>query len=47
MLAKEIIEDSLLSFLTKEAPNIEVDGEGGSQKVILLFYRHLITRLCF
>ncbi|XP_024020713.1 protein translocase subunit SECA2, chloroplastic [Morus notabilis] len=34
MLAKEIIEDSLLSFLTKEAPNIEVDGEGGTQKVL-------------
>lgn len=34
MLAKEIIEDSLLSSLTQEAPNIEVDGETISQKVL-------------
>lgn len=34
MLAKEIIEDSLLSFLTKEAPNIEVEGETGTQKAL-------------
>ncbi|CAL5333198.1 unnamed protein product [Camellia sinensis] len=34
MLAKEIIEDSLLSFLTKEAPDFEVDGEPISQKVL-------------
>jgi preprotein translocase subunit SecA len=34
MLAKEIIEDRLLSSLTREAPNIEVDGETISQKVI-------------
>lgn len=41
MLAKEIIEDSLLSFLTKEAPNIEVEGETGTQKVLLLVSKHL------
>ncbi|KAF8404056.1 hypothetical protein HHK36_008933 [Tetracentron sinense] len=34
MLAKEVIEDSLLSFLTREAPNVEVDGEPISQKVL-------------
>ncbi|XP_058089861.1 protein translocase subunit SECA2, chloroplastic isoform X1 [Magnolia sinica] len=32
MLAKEIIEDSLLPFLTQEAPNVETDGEAVSQK---------------
>ncbi|GFZ09819.1 preprotein translocase SecA family protein [Actinidia rufa] len=34
MLAKEIIEDSLLSFLTQEAPDFEVDGEPISQQVL-------------
>lgn len=34
MLAKEVIEDSLLSYLTQETPNIEVDGEPLSQKVL-------------
>ncbi|KAM5564334.1 protein translocase subunit SECA2, chloroplastic [Rosa sericea] len=34
MLAKEIIEDSLISFLTREAPNIDIDGEAISQKVL-------------
>ncbi|CAL2235054.1 unnamed protein product [Prunus armeniaca] len=34
MLAKEIIEDSLISFLTREAPNVDVDGEAISQKVL-------------
>ncbi|KAK9270302.1 hypothetical protein L1049_025880 [Liquidambar formosana] len=34
MLAKEVIEDSLLSFLTQEAPNVEVHGEPISQKVL-------------
>ena len=33
MLAKEVIEDSLLSFVTQDAPDIEVDGEPMSQKV--------------
>ncbi|KAJ4965139.1 hypothetical protein NE237_016988 [Protea cynaroides] len=32
MLAKEVIEDSLLSFLTHEAPNVDIDGEPISQK---------------
>ncbi|KAL5993120.1 Protein translocase subunit SA2, chloroplastic [Asimina triloba] len=32
MLAKEIIEDSLLPFLTQEAPTVETDGELISQK---------------
>ncbi|KAF5194834.1 translocase subunit SecA [Thalictrum thalictroides] len=32
MLAKEVMEDSLLSFLTQEAPNVEIDGEPVSQK---------------
>nr|DAD24747.1 TPA_asm: hypothetical protein HUJ06_026211 [Nelumbo nucifera] len=32
MLAKEVIEDSLLSFLTQEAPNVEIDGDPISQK---------------
>lgn len=34
MLAKEVIEDSLISFLTQEAPNIDTDGEPISQKVL-------------
>jgi len=34
MLAKEIIEDQLLSALTREAPNVEVDGGEISKKVI-------------
>ncbi|KAM7511113.1 hypothetical protein LguiB_009988 [Lonicera macranthoides] len=34
MLAKEVIEDSLLSFMTQDAPDIEVDGEPMSQKVM-------------
>ncbi|XP_058219645.1 protein translocase subunit SECA2, chloroplastic isoform X2 [Rhododendron vialii] len=34
MLAKEIIEDSLFSFLTHEDPDFEVDGEPISQKVM-------------
>ncbi|KAJ0024640.1 hypothetical protein Pint_08103 [Pistacia integerrima] len=34
MLAKEIIEDSLLSFLTREAPDFEVDDKAISQKVL-------------
>ncbi|KAI0496253.1 hypothetical protein KFK09_022567 [Dendrobium nobile] len=32
MLAKEIVEDSLLPFMTKEAPNLETDGVPISQK---------------
>ncbi|XP_075664837.1 protein translocase subunit SECA2, chloroplastic-like [Castanea sativa] len=34
MLAKEIIEDRLLSGLTREAPNVEVDGGEISQQVL-------------
>ncbi|MQL82076.1 hypothetical protein Taro_014519 [Colocasia esculenta] len=34
MLAKEIIEERLLPFLTKEAPNVETDGEQISQKAL-------------
>ncbi|XP_023552713.1 protein translocase subunit SECA2, chloroplastic [Cucurbita pepo subsp. pepo] len=34
MLAREIIEDSLLSFLTKESPDYEIDGEEVSRKVL-------------
>ncbi|KAK4801812.1 hypothetical protein SAY86_000015 [Trapa natans] len=33
MLAKEILEDSLLSFLTQELPDIEADSQRISQKV--------------
>ncbi|XP_042488496.1 protein translocase subunit SECA2, chloroplastic [Macadamia integrifolia] len=32
MLAKEVMEDSLLSFLTQEAPNVDIVGEPISQK---------------
>lgn len=32
MLAKEVLEDSLLPFLTKEAPNLETDGLPISQQ---------------
>lgn len=35
MLAREIIEDSVLPFLTREDPNLELAGEAISQKVIL------------
>ena len=34
MLANEVIEDSLISFLTQEAPNADIDGEPISQKVL-------------
>ncbi|XP_057994709.1 protein translocase subunit SECA2, chloroplastic-like isoform X1 [Hevea brasiliensis] len=34
MLAKEIVDDSLLSFLTREAPDVEVDGQKNFQKVM-------------
>ncbi|KAB1220996.1 Protein translocase subunit SECA2, chloroplastic [Morella rubra] len=34
MLAKEILEDSLLSSLTREAPDVEVDDKELSQKVL-------------
>lgn len=33
MLAREIIEDSLLSFLTQELPDLEADGQRISEKV--------------
>ncbi|KAH7680776.1 Protein translocase subunit SecA protein [Dioscorea alata] len=32
MLAKKILEDRLLPFMTEEAPNVEIDGEQISQK---------------
>ncbi|KAL5714459.1 Protein translocase subunit SA2 [Ranunculus cassubicifolius] len=32
MLAKEVMEDSIISFLTKDSPNVEIDGEPISQK---------------
>lgn len=35
MLAREIIEDSLLSFIAKEDSNVEADGDIVNQKVIL------------
>ncbi|THG12978.1 hypothetical protein TEA_014181 [Camellia sinensis var. sinensis] len=47
MLAKEIIEDSLLSFLTKEAPDFEVDGEPISQKVTLTCGHSLLLKRYF
>ncbi|KAG9145197.1 hypothetical protein Leryth_008987 [Lithospermum erythrorhizon] len=34
MLAKEILENSLLPFLTQDAPNSEVDGEPSVQRVL-------------
>lgn len=37
MLAKEVIEDNLLSFMTQEVPNIETYGEPISQKVLDYF----------
>jgi len=37
MLAREIIEDSLLSFLTREDPNAELAEEAISQMVIMSF----------
>ena len=36
MLAKEVLEDSLLSFLTKDAPDVEVYGEPSSEKASCL-----------
>ena len=38
MLAKEIVEDSLLSFLTHEAPDVEFSGETNSEKVLAFDY---------
>lgn len=35
MLAREIIEDSLLSFLTREDPNVELADDAVPHKVIL------------
>ncbi|KAF3661592.1 Protein translocase subunit SECA2, chloroplastic [Capsicum annuum] len=34
MLAKEILEESILPFLTQDAPDVDVDGESNSQKVM-------------
>lgn len=34
MLAKDIIEDSLIFFLTEDAPNTETDGAPISQQVM-------------
>ena len=46
MLAKEIIEDSLLSFLTKESPDYEIDGEELSRKVIYNGYFTFVKLMC-
>lgn len=45
MLAKEVIEDSLLSFLTQEAPDVEVEGDPTSQKVITFRYSLMQTNM--
>lgn len=37
MLANEILEDSILPFLTQDVPEVDVDGESNSQKVLLAF----------
>ena len=34
MLAKEIVEDSILPFLTHEPPDIDMEGESTSHKVV-------------
>jgi preprotein translocase subunit SecA len=34
MLAKEIIEDNVLPFLTHEPPDVETVGESTSHKVV-------------
>ncbi|XP_075082625.1 protein translocase subunit SECA2, chloroplastic isoform X2 [Nicotiana tabacum] len=34
MLANEILEDSILPFLTQDVPEVDVDGESNSQKVM-------------
>lgn len=34
MLAKEVLEDGLLSLLTDDVPDIEVDGDASSGKVV-------------
>ncbi|KAK4352637.1 hypothetical protein RND71_028155 [Anisodus tanguticus] len=34
MLAKEILEESILPFLTQDVPEVDVDGEPNSQKVL-------------
>lgn len=44
MLAKEVIEDSLLSFLT-QAPDVEVEGDPTSQKVITFCYSLMQTNM--
>lgn len=35
MLAKEVVEDSFLPFMTQEVPNVETHGEPISQKVFM------------
>lgn len=34
MMAKEVLEDSLLSFLTDDIPEVELDAETNSETVI-------------
>jgi hypothetical protein len=35
MLAKEIVEDSILPFLTHDTPDIDKEGESTSHKVVI------------
>ena len=46
MLAKEILEDRLLPFMTEGAPNVEVDGEQISRKVMFDMSTLQCVRMC-
>lgn len=37
MLAKEVLEESLLTSLTQKVPNVEIDGAPTSEKAITDF----------
>jgi preprotein translocase subunit SecA len=35
MLAKEIVEDNILPFLSHDTPDVETEGESTSHKVVI------------
>jgi hypothetical protein len=46
MLAKELVENSLLRFITSEAPNIDTDGVPLSQLVSCCFSKLKYSLFC-
>lgn len=47
MLAKEIVEDNILPFMSQEPPNVVAAGESISQMVIFILFFSLLKRLLF